>query len=368
MKKNLLIFVLFIGSGLNAQVLLTEDGSTLLPGNVGTELTGIVPGQGGWFTKNSVSSTGTNADFQIVDVDLGTIYGNVIKITGYSGAAAATPPSNSRFMSKNIASSWTSRDFGNEIAEVEYAFYTGPATTSSNTMRVVLYDSEPTSTAPKMLAGFMITMNPLSIRALAWYDPTVDGGTGTITNYSIPLGSDGGSPPVFSQITLNTDTWYNIGFSYNISTGELKFKGAGITRNSIQGASIGTNVDNVQIIGSTGGTVAIPNTASSTGTFDNLIIRATATDTLLAVKETTDSNTNFSVFPNPATNLIIVSSKNNAAITAVTMTDINGRIIKNQSFDTLATIEMNVSDIASGMYMMTIVSNEGNVTKKIVKN
>jgi hypothetical protein len=373
MKKLLLSSILILSMSIHAQDILTEDGASLLPGNIGSDLTGTIPGQGNWLTRISASGTGTNADFQIVDYDLGTTYGNVIQITGHSGATATVgSPSNSRFMSKGIASAWLNRDFGNDIAEVEYNFFTGAATTSSNTMRVVLYDSSPTvvTPTPKMLAGFMITMNPLSIRALAWYDPTTEGGTGAVGNYSIPLGTNGAVPPTFSQITLLPQTWYKLGFSYNSGTGELKFKDAGglITRTSIQGAAVGTNVDNVQIIGSTGGTDALPNTASSVGLFDNLIIRASATDTLLGIEPIEINDASFEVYPNPANNFISVSSRLSETITSIAITDMNGRIVKSQTYDNLADVAMNISDLANGMYLMNIASKEGNSTQKIIKN
>jgi len=373
MKKLILLSVLLLSISTQAQVLLSEDGTTLVPGNIGADLTGTTPGQGDWLTRISAAGTGTNADFQIVDYDLGAVFGNVIQITGYGGASAAVgSPSNSRFMSKGIATAWLNRDFGKDIAEVEYNFYTGTATTSSNTMRVVLYDSSPTvaTPTPKMLAGFMITMNPLSIRALAWYDPTSEGGTGAIGNYSIPLGSNGAVPPTFSQITLQPQTWYTLGFSYNSATGELKFKDAGglITRTSIQGAASGTNVDNVQIIGSTGGTDALPNTASSIGLFDNLVIRASDTDTLLGVSTIVPNDSSFLVYPNPANSTVTISSKENTAITAIGITDIHGRIVKTKNFKNLSDVEINVSDLEKGIYMMTIISKEGNSTQKFIKN
>ncbi len=368
MKKLLLLFIISTFA-MNAQVLLNENFSTLTVGNVGTDLSGVTSGQGEWLTRINVPSTGSNASFQIVDSGLA---GNVLNITGFNGVAGTTlATNNSRFMSKSIATAWSNRDFGNEITEVEYDFNTGPATTSSNTMRVVLYDSSPfvVTPVPKMLAGFMITMNPLSIRALAWYDPTLEGGTGAIGNYSIPLGSNGATPPVLSQITLLPDTWYKVGFSYNYATGVLKFKDAGglITRNTISGAAIGTSVDSIQIIGSTGGTVAIPNASAATGTFDNLIIRDVNSDSLLGVKYPEFLTNMFSISPNPANNLVTISSKDNA-ISNIEMTDLNGRVVKTFKVANVSETQINISDLLSGVYMTKITSENGVAIKKIIKN
>ena len=366
MKKTLLLTLIFAISTSYTQILLSENANNLTVGNVGTDFAGTNPGQGGWYTRTLVSSGGNNNNFQIVDFDAGSVYANVIKINGYSGAAATVGnPSNSRFMYKNIATAWADRDFGNEITEVEYDFYTGPATTSGNTMRVVLYND---ATLTKMLAGFMVGMNPFSIRALAWYDPATEpGGMGAIGNYSLPLGTNGATPAVFSQITLIANTWYHIGFSYNATSGELKFKGAGINRNTIQGAAAGTSVDNIQIIGSTGGTATVPNAASSAGTFDNIVVTATSTDTLLAIKSEENNVSEFSVSPIPAGNYINISNAKNNTISEITIVDLNGRSIKTQKYENITTLEMNISDLTSGLYLMNINTNNGIVIKKIIK-
>ena len=364
MKKILSFLIIFCSFYTNAQILLTEDANSLTVGNVGTDFSATNPGQGGWFTRTLVSSNGNNNNFQIVDSN--SSYGNVIKINGYSGPAVAVgSPSNSRFMFKNIATAWANRDFGNEITQVEYDFYTGPATTSGNTMRVVLYND---AALTKMLAGFMIAMNPFSIRALAWYDPTTEpGGTGAIGNYSLPLGTNGANPAVFSQITLIENTWYHIGFSYNTTNGQLIFKGAGITRTVIQGAAAGTNVDNIQIIGSTGGTATVPNATSSTGTFDNIVVTATNTDTLLSINELNIQESSFTIAPNPANKFIKISNIENINISEISIIDFNGRVVINQKINGNSNLEINISELASGIYLLNINSNKGIITKKIIK-
>lgn len=75
----------------------------------------------------------------------------------------------------------------------------------------------------------------------------------------------------------------------------------------------------------------------------------------------------FSVFPNPANNVINVSNAN-SKITAVSLTDLNGRTVKNVNYDNLSNVQVNIEDLASGMYMMTIQSTEGEAVKKVMKN
>ncbi|MES2487173.1 MAG: T9SS type A sorting domain-containing protein [Bacteroidota bacterium] len=76
----------------------------------------------------------------------------------------------------------------------------------------------------------------------------------------------------------------------------------------------------------------------------------------------------FSVSPNPANNLVTIANADNMLVNAVSVTDMNGRVVKTASFDGVAQAQVNVSDLANGVYMMTISSDKGSVTKKIVKN
>ena len=52
MKRKLLIAVGFLLTQLcSAQVLFTENFENYTLGNLGTDPTGVIPGQGGWFIK-----------------------------------------------------------------------------------------------------------------------------------------------------------------------------------------------------------------------------------------------------------------------------------------------------------------------------
>lgn len=346
MKKILLLFIISIGFTLNAQGLLSEDCSFLSLGDVGTDLTGATEGQTGWRVK---ALAGTLlSDMSVIDI--GGEYGNAFQLTGSSVSTTATKI----IYNTTIADSWATRTINNEIAEVTFDFFTGPVSTSKNSQRVALYNS-----TGVVIGGILVVMDTKEVKGIARYD-----NAGTVGNYVFGLGTSATTP-----IILESNTWYKLGFSFNKTTGEIKWKeGTGLFNRFVIGVSTGIDVAHLDLLATSILFSGEVNSVSSVGVFDNITATATSTDTLLAIEKITDSNSNFSVYPNPVTNLISVSSKNNAAITAVSLTDLKGRIIKNQSFDTVATIEMNVTDLASGMYLMTIVSNEGTATKKIVKN
>ena len=77
---------------------------------------------------------------------------------------------------------------------------------------------------------------------------------------------------------------------------------------------------------------------------------------------------NFSIYPNPANNVLNLSVKNGLTVNEVTMVDINGRTVKTLTNALDSEIEINVSDLTSGVYMLNVNTDEGVATSKFVKN
>jgi hypothetical protein len=79
----------------------------------------------------------------------------------------------------------------------------------------------------------------------------------------------------------------------------------------------------------------------------------------------TFAKNNFTVSPNPATDVLNISNVNNLEITNATITDVNGRIVKqiNTSFQSI-----NVSELSSGIYFLKLATTEGEGVTKFVKN
>lgn len=80
------------------------------------------------------------------------------------------------------------------------------------------------------------------------------------------------------------------------------------------------------------------------------------------------ASTQFSVYPNPATNVINIANADNALVNGVEIVDINGRTVKTVNFNNVSEAQINISDLSAGMYLMNISSDKGTTTKKIVKN
>lgn len=76
---------------------------------------------------------------------------------------------------------------------------------------------------------------------------------------------------------------------------------------------------------------------------------------------------NFAVYPNPASSVLNVASSNNATITAASITDINGRTVKNVSLNAVSQTQINIADLTAGVYFLSVTSDAGTGTSKIVK-
>ena len=78
-----------------------------------------------------------------------------------------------------------------------------------------------------------------------------------------------------------------------------------------------------------------------------------------------DFASNFSVYPNPATSVINIANSADA-IDNVTITDLNGRTVKQVAVG-VNDAQINISDLAQGIYILNATSNGKSFTQKIVK-
>ncbi|MEP0263023.1 T9SS type A sorting domain-containing protein, partial [Dokdonia sp.] len=79
------------------------------------------------------------------------------------------------------------------------------------------------------------------------------------------------------------------------------------------------------------------------------------------------NTTNFSVYPNPATLNINFTYTSNQQIITAYIIDIQGKVIKERNLDTLDQEQrIDVSDIASGVYFLSLSEEDKTTVKKIV--
>ncbi|UOK41674.1 MULTISPECIES: T9SS-dependent choice-of-anchor J family protein [Flavobacterium] len=75
----------------------------------------------------------------------------------------------------------------------------------------------------------------------------------------------------------------------------------------------------------------------------------------------------FSVYPNPSNNIVTISNNENIKINKVVVTDIKGRTVKILSIDGVSKTKVDISDLNAGVYFMSINTNQGIATKRIIK-
>ena len=86
------------------------------------------------------------------------------------------------------------------------------------------------------------------------------------------------------------------------------------------------------------------------------VTRPLATDTFFS--------SNFSVYPNPANNVLNIANSTNLAIESAQITDMNGRTVKTVKG---MTNQINISDLNTGVYFLKIVTAQGTGTTRIIK-
>lgn len=350
--KKLLLSIIVLPAAMQAQVLMTEDFNALTVGNVTDNITNTAPGQGNYFlfASNGASPTlSTNADpanAQIVSIDGPNL---ALALEGPDGDKG------SRYVWKDgFPALWASRTAGNDILEVEVDINPGDGTSASrNTFGIYIFNA----VGDRILGGFFVRAATRELFIVGYSTPTGN----PVGNYNYALAAAPGIQIPANQVS-------RIGISYNKTTRAITIKGPGIAASglSITGSSTNTDPAEIDFISFSGTTTSVTNTESAIMTMDNLVVRASATDTLLGTTEISNQDTAVNVYPNPAQNTINIKGTS-LGFNAITITDANGRAVKTLKVDTTTETQMNISDLAPGVYFMAISSESGSVTKKIVK-
>ena len=72
---------------------------------------------------------------------------------------------------------------------------------------------------------------------------------------------------------------------------------------------------------------------------------------------------NFTLYPNPTTDVLNISSKNGLNASEIRITDLSGKVVKVQKDAST----VNVSDLSAGTYLIDITTKEGKATSKFIK-
>jgi hypothetical protein len=155
---------------------------------------------------------------------------------------------------------------------------------------------------------------------------------------------------IYSNIgTFEAEEWYSAEIKIDFTASTLVVFVNGIEIHSGEYYGSGSIAEEVNLAIDNFGTDAY---------FDNVVISNFAT------ASTSDFlASSFSVYPNPVKDVLNISNTINAVINSATITDINGRTVK----QTEGLEQINIADLNAGVYFVNINSTEGSLTKKIVK-
>src|SRR5690606_28855876 len=168
-------------------------------------------------------------------------------------------------------------------------------------------------------------------------------------NVSVLESIDGAQAAFQDATTFEYDTWYTLKMSYDFNAGTIEYF---LNGESIYQGATWTNATTVDQL------FFVYDNYESGFYIDNIVISSRT----VSVE---DFASNFSVYPNPATNVINVANSADV-INNVTITDLNGRTVKQVAVG-VNDAQINISDLSQGVYILNATTNGKSFTQKIVK-
>ncbi|EAS21020.1 hypothetical protein BBFL7_01913 [Flavobacteria bacterium BBFL7] len=348
MKKPILFTCLiFFVTLAKAQVFESEDFSTFNTGNIGTSISGTIPGQGGFFTSavsfnGSTTTNNNNNNFQIV-TDLQT--GKKLQITGPNGTSARKS-----MWKEGLQTKWNNRTVGNDVVQLSFTFNTGFATTSENYFGMQLFDSNLNFTL-----GYSYNTMTRELLGVAYVNIG-----GSLVNSSFVLDTNG--------LILAQNTTYTLRCSYDFNTGEV------LWNPDARPISIGLPnsywVPNQQLVrldflgSSLQPGTSHGNVGSASVFFEDYELKAVNVSELLSNDEVVQSE--ITLYPNPSDDVLNLTIESFRP-SNLKIYDLSGRTVKSLNLDSEKII-IDVSDLNSGIYMLMITNDLGSVSSKFIKN
>lgn len=361
MKKHIYIlyFVCLLGSGVQAQILWSDDFNNYTLGNLGViniynNPNNSVFSQGNWLLSEVPHTNSTAPQFQAT-IEAETGRGNVLKMQDIP--ISNTPLSMHAphlYATKKIPdldTLWSNRTAGNDILKYEGEFYIAfeegyPSLPSIN---IKVSRIESNDTIKHNISG------PLSIAYSGSAMEIIASATGT------------GFPGAF-HTPKSPYTWTKVIIYVDYTTGFVYFEIPSVNtayRSSNPLQSYHLKVFNLLHLTfasdvASGGGNRFPNLVK----FDNFKVSAVNTLPLSLKKLAT---TTFTIFPNPVTDIVTITNSENIGVEQIEVFDSSGKKVQSQNFSKENEVQLNLSGFASGTYLLHIKTNEGTAIEKVVK-
>ena len=336
MKKYIFFLIpLLYLNNVYCQVLYDEDFDNLTIGNITTDPTGATPGQGNWYVRL-----------------MGITEAKIVQEPNRGKVLAVVKPtndvSNFRGQQKNLQTVWNNRAAGNNILLAEYDFYAEDIGGHGQSSRFILRTADNNQLIDMILqTKYNSTLQVNETSLIADFAYAQQGNYVEYNNFN------------YSQSWFTVKVYIN----YNTDKTYLHIPALGI----LHSASYGYTIDILDEISFAGGGGTNSTYIGVVHKYDN--VRLTAIKTLPQELLSTENflSEKFNLYPNPATDIVNITNSENYLVNQVVIYDVTGKQLSTQIFNNEAEIQLNVEDLASGVYLLHIQTNEGTAVKKLVK-
>ncbi|GGG60389.1 T9SS type A sorting domain-containing protein [Epilithonimonas arachidiradicis] len=339
MNNKILTFVFGIATLLsNAQVMLSGDLNDLTSGDVGTNFTGQLPGQDGFYLQG-----GSAPDYQIVEIDAD--HGKSFQIkSGLDGTSSSI-----RLVTKSYLD-WRSRKSGNNIIRGKIDIYTGNPVggAAENQFRCNITGNLEGTLTTGVLAGVHYNYKDGKIYGQA----TMKNGN-TYSLHYFALGN----------MVIPKNTWITLSYYYNEDTGQVNW----VTPNGNFFTNISTSV--VTGFYPTHFNIAyMPDSSSQlttayTSAFDNYFVEAMDSTALSVGTPIGDNDVVLKIFPNPVKEKLYIHTK--SPLKNVEIRDFSGKLLKN--LNSKSSSEIDLKSLKNGVYLITVKTENNVYTDRIIK-
>ena len=345
-----MVSAVFLGYMAYAQSLYTEDFEGYLLGNLGTDPTGAIPGQGGWLTVTNTKGTKNNNAFTIVN---DPVKNKVLQLV----LNVANTDDDVRVF-KLLNDLIDNRTPSNNVIKFEIDYYAGTASQVhlSGYSGFRLWQE---STYDKYLFSIEVHATTGSVKATVF--------NGAINKYIFLNNKINGVNPV-----LPFNKWFTFIVYLDYDNKKIYFEtpyfNTVVTADFLE-TSRSVNLFNdfkpfkleLGIVDGQKGNQQVSRK------FDNIKITALNAVPPHVLSAESFLASHFSMYPNPASNIVTITNSENIFVTEIAVYDVAGKLIKTENYNNKTEIQLNVEHLASGTYMLHLQTNEGTAVKKLVK-
>lgn len=347
MKKNtFLAFVMFlVFNNSNAQVLYEETFNSYNIGNLGTDITGTIPGQGSWLTKDvnppAGKSTVKNENFRIA-YEKGR--GNYLLIESSELKETEEPQQLVRETFKDISNIWQYRDVQNNILKLEWEFS---------------YFLDKNTYSDGIFIEF--TNIPIKNQKIQHHGIRIGGSNSD----EVIEAYQGHGTPLIPALIANQKTWQKIIIyvDYNNYNVYFEFPSKNYAVKSTRQMSLLDNPMNLRMLRFY--LISTDNYKKKFLYVDNIVI--SAVNSLPKLNILNINSDKFNLYPNPAATIVNITNTLNMFINEVEIYDLAGKLVNTQNFNNEAEIQLNVQALTNGTYLLHLKTNEGMAVKKLIK-